>query len=54
MHSSTGSLGPPGISVHGSVAVELEWALASAWRVEFQRDHKLARLYSGSPSLPNG
>ncbi len=44
--------GPPGISVHGSVAVELEWALASAWRLEFQRDHpSLARLYSGSPSL---
>jgi DNA-binding transcriptional ArsR family regulator len=46
------TFGPPGIAVHGSVAVELEWALASAWRLEFQRDHpSLARLYSGSPSL---
>jgi DNA-binding transcriptional ArsR family regulator len=42
----------PGVAVHGSVAVELEWALSSAWRPEFQRDHpSLARLYSGSPAL---
>lgn len=42
----------PQVVVSGSVAVELDWVLAAAWRPEFARDHAgLARAYERSPEL---
>lgn len=42
----------PEVVVGGSIAVELDWALASAWRQDFRRDHAvLARVFEGSPAL---
>ena len=44
--------GPPGVVVSGSVAVELDWAMAASWRPDFKRDHAvLARIYGDSPEL---
>ena len=42
----------PRLSVQASVAVELEWALASAGRLDFRRDHAdLAAAYDRHPEL---
>jgi DNA-binding transcriptional ArsR family regulator len=42
----------PQVVVHGSVATELEWVLASADRNDFQRDHPtLHRVYASRPEL---
>jgi len=42
----------PGVVVGGSIAVELDWALAAAGRPDFQRDHPvLDRVYQESPEL---
>jgi DNA-binding transcriptional ArsR family regulator len=42
----------PAVIVHPSIAVELEWALASSERPDFRRDHAaLAELYDRSPEL---
>lgn len=40
------------VVVGGSIAVELEWALAAARRQDFRRDHAvLARVFDASPAL---
>src|ERR1700683_2768609 len=42
----------PRIVVSGSIAVELDWALAAVQRPEFQRDHPvLERVYGTSAQL---
>ncbi|MDP9073778.1 MAG: metalloregulator ArsR/SmtB family transcription factor [Actinomycetota bacterium] len=42
----------PRVIVHASIAVELEWALASSERVDYRRDHAaLVTLYDQSPQL---
>lgn len=42
----------PRLVVHGSIAVELDWALSSAWRPDFRRDHAvLGRMYDERPDL---
>lgn len=42
----------PEVVVGGSIAVELDWALAAAWRQDFRRDHAvLARVFEGSSPL---
>jgi len=42
----------PRVAVGGSIAVELDWALAAVRRPEFQRDHPvLDRVYQESPKL---
>jgi len=42
----------PGVIVSASVAVELDWALAAAFRADYRRDHScLARVYEESPEL---
>jgi len=42
----------PEVVVSGSVAIELEWVLASAQREEFRRDHPvLAAVYGADPGL---
>src|SRR5580658_8406430 len=42
----------PGLVVSGSIAVELDWALAAVQRPEFQRDHAvLEKVYRRSPRL---
>ncbi|MGH9028760.1 MAG: hypothetical protein ACRDV4_04015, partial [Acidimicrobiales bacterium] len=46
------SQGAPRVVVSGSIAVELDWALAAALRPEFRRDHAvLARIYDEAPEL---
>src|SRR5215472_4184458 len=40
------------VSARGSIAVELEWALAAAGRDEWQRDHPtLGAVYEAQPEL---
>jgi DNA-binding transcriptional ArsR family regulator len=42
----------PSLVVSGSIAAELDWALAAAWQPEFRRDHSiLARVYDQHPKL---
>lgn len=42
----------PNLTVASSVAVELEWVLASAGQYDFRRDHAaLATMYEGRPEL---
>src|SRR5579863_8231026 len=42
----------PRIVVSGSIAVELDWAMAAVQRPDFQRDHPvLDRVYETSPEL---
>jgi len=43
---------PPKVVVSGSIAVELDWTMAAAWRAEFKRDHAvLGKAYEESPEL---
>ncbi|HUB69432.1 MAG TPA: metalloregulator ArsR/SmtB family transcription factor [Acidimicrobiales bacterium] len=47
---------PPGtlptVVVSGSIAVELDWTMAAAWRPEFKRDHAvLGKAYEEFPEL---
>jgi DNA-binding transcriptional ArsR family regulator len=42
----------PRILIHGSTAIELSWALASAEQPDYQRDHPpLGRVYASHPEL---
>src|SRR5579872_361763 len=42
----------PAVVVSGSIAVELDWALAAAFRADYRRDHaSLARVYEEAPEL---
>src|SRR5580700_8422385 len=52
IHEDMPSTGAPKVSVSGSVAIEIEWALASADRAEFRRDHAgLDAVYREHPDL---
>jgi DNA-binding transcriptional ArsR family regulator len=42
----------PEVAVAGSIAVELDWVLHSAWQPSFRRDHAtLGRIYEETPRL---
>lgn len=42
----------PRVGIHASIAVELEWALASAEHPDYRRDHPaLDRIYAAAPEL---
>jgi len=42
----------PQVGIHPSIAVEIQWALAAAARLEYRQDHAAqARLYDQSPGL---
>ncbi len=52
IHTNSPSSTVPRVSVRPSVAIEIEWALASGEREDYRRDHPvLAQVYESHPDL---